>query len=93
MTPKTEQDHLDMMRHPERWPQSLVLPLRHRTRTDGDGHGLLGFMFEDYAKREAAPKVYVGLIFFRSMGLRLRDLPVEEFPSLEAVIAAGWRVD
>ena len=82
--------HLEMMRHPERWPQ-VILPLKHRTRKEPDGNlGLLGFLCEDPRKREAAPKVYVGCIYFELMGKKAEDLAVEEYADLSAVVAAGW---
>jgi hypothetical protein len=88
-----EVKHLEMMRHPERWPLP-VLPLRHRSHTERDGQfGLLGFMFQDPQLGQADPKVYVGCIYFHQMGIKLEDLPVKEYPDLEAVVAAGWEVN
>jgi hypothetical protein len=89
---RRECNHLDMMHHPERW-QTLVLPLKHRSRMDPCGLRLLGFMFEDELKPQAFPKVYVGSIFFRTLGQRIEDLPIEHYASLDAVVAAGWEVD
>jgi hypothetical protein len=89
----SESDHLEMMKHPERWP-SMVLPLKHRSRREATcSMGLLGFMLEDQNKRQAAPKVYVGSIFFHYEGKRFEDLPTEEYASLDAVVAAGWEVN
>ena len=82
-----------MMRHPERWP-NFLLPLKHRSRQEPDSSmGLLGFMLEDIVTRQAAPKVYVGCIYFQTMGKRFEDLPMEEYADLEAVVAAGWEVN
>jgi hypothetical protein len=82
-----------MMRHPERWP-SMVLPLKHRSRQEANfPMGLLGFMLEDQDKRQAAPKVYVGSIFYHYEGKRFEDLPIEQYATLDAVVAAGWEVN
>jgi hypothetical protein len=89
-----ETDHLEMMRRPERWPQVFILPLQHKTRREPDGSmRLLGFMTLDVLTGQAVPKVYVGLIYYRSMGLKLEDMPVEEYADLDAVVAAGWEVN
>lgn len=88
--PRAESQHLDMMRHPERWPHPL-LPLKHRSRTEPDCNmGLLGFMFEDTRKGEAAPRVYIGCMYFAA---RAAELPVEDYPDLESVVRAGWEVN
>ena len=89
---KTETDHLEMMRHPERW-RFLILPLKHRSRTEPNGMRVVGFICMNEQMTQGEPKVYVGCIFFHSMGQKLEDLPVEEYPSLEAVVRAGWEVD
>jgi hypothetical protein len=82
-----------MMQHAERWP-ALVLPLKHRTRTEPDGRfGLLGFMIEDPERRQARPRVYEGCMYFHQMGMKLEDLPVKDYPDLEAVVADGWEVN
>jgi len=86
-----ESRHLDMMRHPERWPQSFLLPLQHRTRREPDGTmGLLGFMVEDTEKRQAKPRVYIGLMY---EAVNLHLLPFEDYPDLDAVVANGWEVN
>ena len=82
---------LNLMQHPERWP-GLVLPVKHRTERDG-AMPVCGFMFEDVKTQQAAPTIYIGLIYFQSMGIKFKDLPIRQFNSLEAVVAAGWMVD
>lgn len=92
---KTEADQLEMMKHADRWPAWPLLPLRHRTRQAADGSGgkEMGFVFEDGNTGKAKPRVYIGLIYFHSMGLKLEDLPFEDYATLEAVVTAGWEVD
>ena len=92
---KTERDHLEMMQDANRWPAWPLLPLQHRSRkaTDGSGGTELGFMLEDGYTGKAKPRVYIGLITFRSMGQKFEDLPVEDYASLEDVVMAGWEVD
>ena len=92
---QTENASLQMMQDASRWPVWPLLPLRHRSRRAQDGSGFheMGFLIEDGCTGKAAPKVYIGLIFFQSMGLKLSDLPVEEYPTLEALVADGWEVN
>jgi len=86
----TENDQLEMMRNPSRWPY-LYLPVKHSTRREGGENGfpLLGVMFEDNAKGQAAPKVYVGCVGIGD----IKHWPVEEYFDLAAVVCAGWIVD
>lgn len=92
---ESEAAHLEMMRDANRWPVWPLLPVQHVSRKEPDGCGmnLLGFMCEAGMTGQAAPKVYVGSMYFRTEGKRLEELPVEDYPNLEAVIAAGWRVN
>lgn len=92
---RTETDDLEMMRNANRWPCWPLLPLRHATRREPDGSmHLLGFMCEENGMTgQAAPRVYVGSIYFQSEGKKLEDLPVEDYPYLDAVVRAGWRVN
>lgn len=93
-TESTETAHLDMMRDANRWPCWPLLPMQHATRREPDGcMNLLGFMCEDGFTGKAAPRVYVGSIYFRTEGRRLEDLPVEDYPDLQAVVNAGWKVN
>ena len=90
----TESHHVAMMRDANRWPCWPLLPLQHATRREPDGcMHLLGFMCESGMSGAAAPRVYVGSIYFRTEGKRLQDLPVEDYPDLDAVVRAGWRVN
>jgi hypothetical protein len=92
---RAEQDHLAMMRNANRWPVWPLLPLQHRSRKSADGSPFreTGFMFEDGNTGKAKPVVYIGVMYFHLMGLKLEDLPVEQYDSLEAVVAAGWEVN
>lgn len=89
---RTEKDHLDMMRHADRWPAWPFLPLKHRSRPCSLNTPLreTGFMFEaNDDSGEAAPKVYIGV-----MGItKPSEARFEMYDSLEAVVAAGWEVD
>lgn len=85
----TPEDHLSMMRNPSRWP-NRILPVKNIERRDKQGFSLLGYMIRN-GRDEAIPMVLLGNIFFPPTDNKF--LESEDFSSLEAVIAAGWRVD
>jgi len=93
-----EAREIDMMSSANKWPLGWILPLKHRTRQEPNGHGfaLMGFMlldFSDVDMKRAVPKVYIGSMDFQIMGQSFEDLAVEEFKDFKAIVAAGWRVD
>jgi hypothetical protein len=81
-----------MMRSPKLWPCHPFLPLVRR-RADG---GLdLGVMV-DAAVWSLSPRpcvVHANLLLMPSDREELLDLRIDEFPSLDALLDAGWRVD
>ena len=81
----------EMIQRPNEWPRWPLLPLVHRKRKARLAD--CGFLLEE----DAPPyKVYIGYIFsLRSdvpLGEAVKDLLVEEYPTVEALIA-DWRVD
>jgi len=81
-----------MMRSPRLWPCHPFLPLI-RKRPDG---GLdLGVMVDAsfWQPRPNPCVVRANLLLMPTDHEELLALPIDEFPSLEALLDAGWRVD
>ena len=88
--PRTEADHLEMMRHADRWPMWPYLPLKNRRRKCEmfPDMSATGIMLEGDSGA-AKPTVYLGVLGLGD----IREWKVEEYASLEAVLLAGWEVD
>ena len=84
---RAENDHLAMLRSPERWPRWPVLPV---VRGPVDAGVVI------HGGAEAAPTVYIVNLYSLKPGLlvpQLKDRPKHVYATLEAMLADGWRVD
>lgn len=91
MTEHTREEELEMMRQPERWPWTTVLPLARRT-PEGKK---LGFLWQPSMRISCPPPepvVYLGDMFSAS-GKEVTELDKQVYASLEAVVDDGWEVD
>lgn len=74
-------DDLEMMKHPDRWPLGVALPLKRRLPDHSYQNGYL---------LRPAPEVFTGNLYAAAV------LPGSEpvmYASLEDVVKAGWLVD
>lgn len=80
--------NLEFMRDPDKWPLWPILPLKRRSNIAGIPPET-GFMAGGWPGI-----VYRGNLHEVKTGMNLNDhFSRSEFLSLEAVVAAGWRVD
>jgi hypothetical protein len=84
----TENEELDMMSHPERWPQ-LVLPLKnYKLRPDRYGLPKVAILFASLSKPHKFSILYDANIFGKP-----DDRKPEPITDLQTLITAGWIVD
>ena len=80
----TREEHIEMLKHPERWPHVIFLPLKRGKMSDKGFEGVI------FRRSDLKWRVYL---------LNMIDLPhisraeFIEYDSPEAVIDAGWEVD
>lgn len=87
---------LDMMRHPDRWPQWPCLPLKHVSKRDETGFPLLGYLVERVPWMDASADPDVLDLRWVDLPLHAeRPKPLLDYPraDLEALVADGWVVD
>ena len=92
MTEHTREEEIDFMSHPDRWPHSTVLPLKHATERQPGGFPAHAFLIQPSMRTPAPPPEPV----VRLGTLGLTDIATAKqvrYESLEAVYDAGWRVD
>jgi hypothetical protein len=83
--------HLAMMQNPRRWPNWPVLPLINKaSRTSSNPFGDEGLLIES-GEGKVLPIVYRTNLYL--VKDTLATCPRQEFPTLEAILAAGWEVD
>ena len=82
----TKEDHIAMIKDPERWPLFPFLPMKHRTEKEGQWP-VHGFIVKFYPKR-----VYRRSIHEMAEGASLDGMPRDEYESI-AALAEDWEVD
>lgn len=86
---------LKMYVDPNQWPCWPRLPVKHSTKKDATGFPLLGFVMHP-RERDPHPRtvvIYRGNVIMRYTQVEFEALPTETFPTFEALLDAGWRVD
>lgn len=83
-------DDLDFMKHPEKWPLYVCLPLKHSTDRDGRGFPRVSILF--YLESTGKYRFYDNMTIY--------DFPTGIDPTLEGgqeileeIIKEGWIVD
>lgn len=90
MSSHTSEEELDMMRDPNRWPHTTMLPLIKRTKGAWPETGFLYQPSMQVNCPSPEPVVYLGNMF---EGARPADREKVTYASFEAIIADGWEVD
>lgn len=88
---RTEQDHVDMIEHPERWPVKHNLPVKHSTEKDATGWPKLAVVRKN-------PATTGFLLLYTNLHnitpeSQLSACEIEAFVDGDSLVKAGWRVD
>ena len=89
----TGQDHIDMISQPTFWPKYPFLPLTKIVK----GEKKLGFLFDNSKNKDNKYEVIIGNLYSLMMDIptidKLLKMPVENYNSIELLLADGWIVD
>ena len=88
---RTEQDHVEMIEHPERWPIKHNLPVKHTTDKDTAGFPRLAIV-----RRNPATTGFLLLytnLYSITTDSRLSSCEIEAFTTADCLVKAGWVVD
>ena len=88
---RTEQDHVDMIEHPERWPLGANLPVKHTTEKDVSGLSKLAIVRENPATTGFL-LLYTNLYSINTDS-KLFECEIEAFATADCLVKAGWVVD
>ena len=90
----TREEEIGMMSHPDRWPHTVVLPLKRRV--EGKTWPQVGYLRQLSMRHPAPapqPVVYLREIW-RPAPADDKDVPLTaEYDSIEAIVDDGWVVD
>lgn len=87
-TQKTDQEELDMMQSPDRWPIPDLLPVKQRPK--GGGWPETGLLYRQPGQAKPKPIVY-RINVFNWAGVE--GVPTTEYQTFEELYADGWVVD
>ena len=88
---RTEQDHVDMIEHPESWPVKHSLPVKHSTDKDTSGWPKLAIVRKNPATTGFL-LLYTNL-YSITVDSKLSACEIEAFATADSLVKAGWRVD
>jgi len=88
---RTEQDHVDMIEHPEKWPLKHNLPMKHTTEKDKSGWSKLAVLRKN-------PATTGFLLLYANINnitpeSALSACEIEPFATADDIVKAGWAVD
>ena len=81
----TRQEHIDMMRDPDKWPMWPVLPLIH------DETRAMAYMLDQVWAGDSLPIVLHGP--FTNWPATYEECPTTDYGTHDKIYDAGWRVD
>lgn len=90
MTEVIKQKEIDDIKNIIQWPMRPILPMKNRQRSWRDNNSS-GFLVIRGVKTfpEGPVTVYIGNVWSNDI-IGFENLPQETYPSLEALVDAGW---